>query len=113
MEWWLDVEALDWERQRGVVRAPVGPPATKIRFGIGCWKAPEAFHHELVIRNVSDVQARHDGGYPFAQPVEALKFDPARGEITVELAFDSVLLIRVKALDLQIIDVDSAVRPTE
>lgn len=104
VEWWLDVEAFDWDRERGVVRAPVGPPAGRIRFGIGCWKAPEAFHHELVVRHVSDVQARHDGEYPFAQAVQVVAYDPAQGAITIVLACDSLLRIRVTALDMRIID---------
>jgi hypothetical protein len=103
IEWWLDVESLDWDRETAVVRVPVAPPQTTVRLGVGSSKAPETFGHELVIRQVVDLDARHDGGYPFAQPVERLAFDTDRGELTIELGFGSKLAARVEAPDLEVV----------
>jgi hypothetical protein len=99
VDWWLDIEALDWDRDAAVVRLPIDPGDTKVRFRIARSEAPDVFHHQLTISSVVDVVARHDGGYPFAQPIEAVSFDAVRQEIRIDLAFDSVLRVRVRCSD--------------
>jgi len=101
--WWLDVERLTWDRDTGVVRAPIEAAETKVRFGIGSSKAPDVFGHELVIRHVVDLALRHDGDYPFAQAVDRLSFDDARGEIVIQLSADSLARVRVEAPEVELL----------
>jgi hypothetical protein len=101
--WWLDIEELDWDRAAAVVRLPIDAGDTKVRFRVARSKAPEVFHHQLTISGVVDVVVRHDGGYPFAQPIEAVGFDAASREIRIDLGFGSVLRVRVRCPDAGVI----------
>jgi hypothetical protein len=103
VDWWLDVEELDWDQDAAVVRLPIDAGVTKVRFGIGHSKAPDVFHHQLTISGVVDVVVRHDGGHPFAQPIEAVGFDAVRREIRIGLGFGSVLRVRVRSRDAGVI----------
>jgi hypothetical protein len=103
LDWWLDIEELDWNHDDAVVRLPIDAGDTKVRFGIASSKTPDVFHHQLTISSVVDVVVRHDGDYPFAQPIEAVVFDAVRQEIRIDLGFGSVLRVRVRSPDAGVI----------
>jgi hypothetical protein len=106
--WWLDVENLQWDREAAVALAPIEVPETRVRFGVGTSKAPARFRHQLVIRPVIDLEVSHDGGYPFAQPVEAVTFNPDLGEMTIKLGFGSTVQMLVRTPEVRIIALNGA-----
>jgi hypothetical protein len=84
-----------WGREAAEVRAPIELSEAKVEFGIGVSKAPACFRHQLVVHSVIELAVRHDGGYPFAQPVQAVTFDANLSEMAITLGFGSTLRIRV------------------
>lgn len=99
VDWWLDVERIRWDRATGTVRIPVERGTVRAKFGLSRTTAPEGFHHHLTITGVADFSARHDGDYPFAQPVENVTSSEDRQEVCIQLGFGSTLSFRLVSPD--------------
>ncbi|MDP2710824.1 MAG: hypothetical protein Q8O56_06360 [Solirubrobacteraceae bacterium] len=101
--WWVDLEHVDWDRDGAVVRIPVEKADVKVKFGVSRAKGPGVYRHQLTLREVTDLAVEHDGGYPFAQPIEGVVLDVAKGDIHMSLGFGSTLLVRTRSLDAGVV----------
>lgn len=99
VDWWLDIERIDWERASATVRIPAEQGTVRTKLGLSRTKAPEAFHHHLTVTGVADFSTRHDGDYPFAQPVENVTSSDDGGDICIRLGFGSTLCFRLVSPD--------------
>lgn len=105
---WLDVEALVWDRSAGFIRAPFGPGDTTVKWGIGATRAPQSYTHRLIIRRVLGVDITHEGDYPWAQAIRALRFDRSEGELLIELSAKSVVRVRVETPEMEMVALPEA-----